>query len=43
MDFVFKVSDDIVYAGGLLRVQMSEMVKFEMKNENDYRGLKKIS
>jgi F0F1-type ATP synthase alpha subunit len=26
MGFVFKVSDDIVYARGLLRVQMSEMV-----------------
>jgi len=27
--YVFKVSDDIVYARGLLKVQMSEMVKFE--------------
>jgi F-type H+-transporting ATPase subunit alpha len=27
--FVFKVSDDIVYARGLLKAQMSEMVKFE--------------
>ena len=26
MGFVFKVSDDIVYARGLLKVQMSEMV-----------------
>ena len=34
--FVFKVSDDIVYARGLLRVQMSEMVKFEKENETIY-------
>jgi len=33
MGFVFKVSDDIVYARGLLKVQMSEMVKFELENE----------
>jgi F-type H+/Na+-transporting ATPase subunit alpha len=36
MGFVFKVSDDIVYARGLLRVQMSEMVKFEIENETIY-------
>src|SRR5690348_16062647 len=29
--YVFKVSDDIVYARGLLKVQMSEMVKFISK------------
>jgi F-type H+-transporting ATPase subunit alpha len=34
MGFVFKVSDDIVYARGLLKVQMSEMVKFELENES---------
>jgi len=34
MGFVFKVSDDIVYARGLLRVQMSEMVRFELENES---------
>jgi len=32
--YVFKVSDDIVYARGLLKVQMSEMVKFEKEGEN---------
>lgn len=36
MGFVFKVSDDIVYARGLLRVQMSEMVKFELETEQLY-------
>jgi F-type H+-transporting ATPase subunit alpha len=34
--YVFKVSDDIVYARGLLKVQMSEMVKFEKEGENIY-------
>jgi hypothetical protein len=33
MGHVFKVSDDIVYARGLLRVQMSEMVKFELEKK----------
>lgn len=33
MGFVFKVSDDIVYARGLLKAQMSEMVKFEFEKE----------
>jgi len=30
--YVFKVSDDIVYARGLLKVQMSEMVKITLKS-----------
>jgi F0F1-type ATP synthase alpha subunit len=30
-DYVFKVSDEIVYARGLIKVQMSEMVKFLME------------
>lgn len=30
--YVFKVSDDIAYARGLLKVQMSEMVKFLLKD-----------
>jgi hypothetical protein len=34
MGHVFKVSDDIVYARGLLRVQMSEMVKFELEKKS---------
>ena len=29
--FVFKVSDEIAYARGLLKVQMSEMVKFNLE------------
>jgi F0F1-type ATP synthase alpha subunit len=36
MGHVFKVSDDIVYARGLLRVQMSEMVsELEKKSFTD--------
>ena len=31
-----KVSDDIVYARGLLNVQMSELVKFQLENELIY-------
>jgi len=34
--YVFKVSDDIVYARGLLKVQMSEMVRFEKEGESIY-------
>jgi F-type H+-transporting ATPase subunit alpha len=34
--YVFKVSDDIVYARGLLKVQMSEMVMFEIEGEKLY-------
>jgi len=34
MGFAFKASDDIVYARGLLRVQMSEMVKFELEKKS---------
>lgn len=37
--FVFKVSDDIVYARGLLKVQMSEMVKFFLKNNEVIYGI----
>ena len=33
---VFKISDDIVYARGLLKVQMSEMVKFKKEGESMY-------
>src|ERR1700759_303673 len=36
MGFVFKVSDDIVYARGLIKVQMSEMVRFEIEGEKLY-------
>lgn len=36
LGYVFKVSDDIVYARGLLKVQMSEMVKFEKEGESIY-------
>jgi F-type H+-transporting ATPase subunit alpha len=34
--YVFKVSDEIVYARGLIKVQMSEMVKFLMEDEVIY-------
>jgi F-type H+-transporting ATPase subunit alpha len=34
--FVFKVSDDIVYARGLLKAQMSEMVVFEIEGKQLY-------
>jgi len=37
--FVFKVSDDIVYARGLLKVQMSEMVKFTLKDGEVMYGI----
>jgi hypothetical protein len=36
MGFVFKVSDDIVYAKGLLKVQMSDKVKLEVEKEQKY-------
>ncbi|MGZ5551496.1 MAG: F0F1 ATP synthase subunit alpha [Nitrososphaeraceae archaeon] len=37
--FVFKVSDEIAYARGLLKVQMSEMVKFNLKNNETVFGI----
>jgi len=37
--YVFKVSDDIVYARGLLKVQMSEMVKFNLKSGEVLYGI----
>src|SRR5689334_6786322 len=37
--YVFKVSDDIVYARGLLKVQMSEMVKITLKNGEIMYGI----
>jgi F-type H+/Na+-transporting ATPase subunit alpha len=37
--FVYKVSDDIVYARGLLKVQMSEMVKFTLKDGGVIYGI----
>jgi F-type H+/Na+-transporting ATPase subunit alpha len=37
--YVFKVSDDIAYARGLLKVQMSEMVKFFMKDGRPIYGI----
>jgi hypothetical protein len=46
MGFILKRSEDIVYAKGLLKVQMSEMVKYELENENlfgivNYKGVSK--
>jgi F0F1-type ATP synthase alpha subunit len=35
-DYVFKVSDEIVYERGLIKVQMSEMVKFLMECRGIY-------
>lgn len=37
--YVFKVSDDIVYARGLLKVQMSEMVRFKLENNEELYGI----
>jgi F-type H+/Na+-transporting ATPase subunit alpha len=37
--FVYKVSDDIAYARGLLKVQMSEMVKFNLKDNKEIYGI----
>jgi F-type H+/Na+-transporting ATPase subunit alpha len=37
--FVFKVSDEIAYARGLLKVQMSEMVKFNLKDGETVFGI----
>jgi len=37
--FVFKVSDDIVYARGLLKVQMTEMVIFKLENNINLYGI----
>jgi len=39
MGYVFKVSDDIVYARGLLKVQMSEMVEMEIEGEDKLYGI----
>jgi F-type H+-transporting ATPase subunit alpha len=39
MGYVFKVSDDIVYARGLLKAQMSELVNFENVNNNKLYGI----
>jgi len=39
MGFVFKVSDDIVYARGLLKVQMTEMVVFKLENGTNLYGI----
>lgn len=39
LGYVFKVSDDIAYARGLLKVQMSEMVKFLMKDGKIIYGI----
>jgi len=39
MGFVFKVSDDIAYARGLLKAQMSEMVTFKLENGKVLLGI----
>src|SRR5438876_770517 len=39
MGFVFKVSDDIAYARGLLKAQMSEMVTFKLENGKILLGI----
>jgi F-type H+-transporting ATPase subunit alpha len=37
--FVFKVSDDIAYARGLLKAQMTEMVTFKLEDEKNLFGI----
>ena len=39
MGFVFKVSDDIAYARGLLKAQMSEMVTFKLESGKVLLGI----
>lgn len=39
MGFVFKVSDDIVYARGLLKAQMTEMVTFKLETGKVLLGI----
>jgi len=39
MGFVFKVSDDIAYARGLLKAQMTEMVSFKLENGKVLLGI----
>jgi len=39
MGFVFKVSDDIAYARGLLKAQMTEMVTFKLENGKMLLGI----
>jgi F-type H+-transporting ATPase subunit alpha len=39
MGFVFKVSDDIAYARGLLKAQMTEMVTFKLENGKALLGI----
>ena len=39
MGFVFKVSDDIAYARGLLKAQMTEMVTFKLENGKVLLGI----